>query len=49
MRLRKRAVAVVFAATAASKTPATTTHDTTSAVAGESGTVTVLCANGCYQ
>jgi hypothetical protein len=66
MRLRKRAVAVVFAATAAvtalapqamaapmpwetSKTPATITHDTTSAVAGESGTVTVLCGNPCYQ
>ncbi|MEU0964344.1 hypothetical protein ABZ357_02505 [Streptomyces sp. NPDC005917] len=32
-----------------SKTPAVTTHQTTSAVAGKSGTVTVLCVGGCYQ
>ncbi|MFF1306149.1 hypothetical protein [Streptomyces sp. NPDC058307] len=30
-------------------TPAATTHDTGSTATHESGTVTVLCANGCYQ
>ncbi|WP_328974085.1 hypothetical protein [Streptomyces canus] len=32
-----------------SKTPAATTHDTSSAAISESGTVTVLCVGGCYQ
>ncbi|MEW2120636.1 hypothetical protein AB0945_36890 [Streptomyces sp. NPDC005474] len=32
-----------------SKTPAATTHHISSAAAGESGTVTVLCTGGCYQ
>ncbi|MEU1404836.1 hypothetical protein ABZ471_21145 [Streptomyces sp. NPDC005728] len=32
-----------------SKPPAATTHDTPSTAAGESGTVTVLCGNPCYQ
>jgi len=66
MRLRKRAVAAVFVATAAfaslaapamaapmpwetSKTPTSTTHHTASTAAGDTGTVTMLCANGCYQ
>jgi hypothetical protein len=65
MYLRKRALALVFVATAAftalgsqamaapmpwetSKTPTAVTHDTSTA-AGESGTVTVLCAPPCYQ
>jgi len=66
MRLRKRMVAAVFAATAAftslaspamaapmpwetSRTPTSTTPHTASTAAGDIGTVTVLCANGCYQ
>ncbi len=66
MRLRKRAVAAVFMATAAftslapqamaapmpwetSTTPTTTTHITTATAASDSGTVTVLCGNPCYQ
>ncbi|MGW7208441.1 hypothetical protein [Streptomyces sp. NPDC054837] len=62
MRLRKRAVAAVFVATAAftslapqampwetSTTPTTTTHITTATAASDSGTVTVLCGNPCYQ
>jgi hypothetical protein len=63
MRLRKRAVAVVFVATAAFtslapqamaaplpwQTPTTTTHITTATAASNSGTVTVLCGNPCYQ
>ncbi|SEC23254.1 hypothetical protein SAMN05216489_00217 [Streptomyces sp. 3213] len=32
-----------------SKTPAATTHDTRSAATSHGGTVTVLCAAGCYQ
>ncbi|MET8082109.1 hypothetical protein [Streptomyces sp. NPDC005303] len=32
-----------------SKTPAATTHHISSPAAGKSGTVTVLCAAGCYQ
>ncbi|MEU9331145.1 hypothetical protein AB0D91_46830 [Streptomyces canus] len=32
-----------------SKTPAATTHDTSSAATSHNGTVTVLCAAGCYQ
>jgi hypothetical protein len=32
-----------------SKTPTTTTHRVPSAAASDSGTVTVLCAGGCYQ
>ncbi|NUP44201.1 MAG: hypothetical protein HOY76_46040 [Streptomyces sp.] len=32
-----------------SKTPTTTTHNTTSTAAGDSGTVTVLCSGSCYE
>ncbi|MFI8230897.1 hypothetical protein ACIGDI_18855 [Streptomyces sp. NPDC085900] len=32
-----------------SRTPTATTHHVPSTTTGESGTVTVLCAAGCYQ
>ncbi|MEU5889117.1 hypothetical protein ABZ835_20090 [Streptomyces sp. NPDC047461] len=32
-----------------SKTPAATTHHTSSTAIGKSGTITVLCAPPCYQ
>lgn len=32
-----------------SKTPAATTHNTSSTATRESGTVTVVCVGGCYQ